>query len=301
MILKYSIFENMAYKLKYMSFDWDDNILFMPTKIHMQKFDGDKWVDEDVSTEKFAQVRSLDNWRIINNDPSVAFSEFRDHGHRKEKAFLEDTKISISNKRFGPSWGQFIKCLVRGSIFSIITARGHEPSTIRKAVKYIIDTQLSEDDKHEMAANLTAYLNLFSNTDPLREFSFDQLVNKYLDSCDFVGITSEYFRNNSTGSFDESKPEMGKQIAMEMFVKKIHDFGKRIGREVSLGFSDDDIGNVNHIHKFFKNESSLKYVIDYSVFDTSNPHNEPLKLEKFLSYKEYNSYSNSEWYKPNEL
>ncbi|CAG7580569.1 MAG: hypothetical protein SLAVMIC_00480 [uncultured marine phage] len=292
-----------TFTLKYMSFDWDDNILFMPTVIHMQRSEGGQWIDEDVSTEKFAQIRSNKDWRIKDNKPEVAFAEFRDYGPRGENAFIEDTKKAIAKKDFGPSWDQFIKALVRGNIFSIITARGHEPQTLRKGTRYVIDTQLSDEQKHEMAANLTAYHNMFSNTDPMKEFSFDQLVEEYLDSCDFIGITSKAFAKMAGDDFDSSNPEEGKQIAMEHFIKKIHDFGKQVGGKVQMGFSDDDKGNVEHIHKLFRDELSLKYVMDYTVFDTSDPKLKGgVKMEESVrTFNEYKGGEKIEWYKPENL
>ena len=89
--------------LLYYAFDWDDNILNMTTVIHMEHLIDGEWLPEDVSTSKFAEVRSdKDNWRILGNDPEQAFSEFRDNGPRGQVAFLEDVKDSISNKKFGP-------------------------------------------------------------------------------------------------------------------------------------------------------------------------------------------------------
>jgi hypothetical protein len=41
--------------LLYYAFDWDDNILYMPTAIRMERKEGDEWVPEDVSTAKFAE------------------------------------------------------------------------------------------------------------------------------------------------------------------------------------------------------------------------------------------------------
>ena len=62
--------------LLYYAFDWDDNILNMPTVIHMEKKDGDSWIPVDVSTAEFAIVRNdKDNYRILNNNPDAAFSE----------------------------------------------------------------------------------------------------------------------------------------------------------------------------------------------------------------------------------
>jgi len=45
-------FQKRAY-----SFDWDDNILFMPTKVYLDKRAGKGWVPVSVSTEEFAQIR----------------------------------------------------------------------------------------------------------------------------------------------------------------------------------------------------------------------------------------------------
>ena len=53
--------------LHYYAFDWDDNILNMPTVIHMDKLVGDEWIPTDVSTADFAEVRNdKENWRLIN-------------------------------------------------------------------------------------------------------------------------------------------------------------------------------------------------------------------------------------------
>jgi hypothetical protein len=70
--------ENSSEKiLLFYSFDWDDNILHMPTVIHMQKNVNGVWRNIDVSTSDFAKVRSDENYRILDNDPDKAFSEFR--------------------------------------------------------------------------------------------------------------------------------------------------------------------------------------------------------------------------------
>ncbi len=112
-ILKFTSYlkENKDYKIHYYAFDYDDNILFMSTVIHMGRKEGEKWIPEDVSTSKFAVIRSdTENWRYPDNDPE-SFSDFRDYGPNGPGIFLEDTKKAISNKKFGPSWDDFIECL----------------------------------------------------------------------------------------------------------------------------------------------------------------------------------------------
>jgi len=296
-MFKYSDFNKIteSYKLKYMAFDWDDNILFMPTKIHMQKNVNGEWIDEDVPTDVFAKIRKSEEWRIKDNDPSEAFSEFRDFGPRGDNAFIEDAMKALSNKKFGPSWDQFLKCLIRGNVFAIVTARGHEPQPIRKVVEYIINSYLNEEEINEMAANLTAYHNLFYGTDHMKDLPFNYLIDYYLSHCEFIGVTSDSFIERSGGEADSSNPEKGKQLAMEMFVDKIHTWGKQVDREVMVGFSDDDKRNVDHINKFFKDELSLKYLIDYNVFDTSDPDKEPKKVEEIVKFNEF---KNEEWINP---
>ena len=124
MIKRYSqyILEDVSkIDLHYLALDWDDNILHMPTKIHMDHLVNGEWIPEDVSTAKFAEIRGdKENWRLRNNDPTQAFSEFRDTGKRGSKAFLEDTIEAIDKGEFGPSWDAFIEYLSKGTIFSIM-------------------------------------------------------------------------------------------------------------------------------------------------------------------------------------
>src|ERR1035437_2422076 len=129
MIRKYSFFINENRRsLAYAAYDWDDNLLHMGTKIHMEKKDGDSWIPVDLSTEEFAKARGdKENYRYASD----AFAEFGDSGKRGSNAFLEDVKQAISKGRFAPSWSKFKQTLIDGSIFAIITARGHEPETIK--------------------------------------------------------------------------------------------------------------------------------------------------------------------------
>ena len=62
--------------LLYYAFDWDDNILNMPTKIHMEHLVDGQWIPTEVSTAEFAEVRNdKDNWKI---NYANAFIEFND-------------------------------------------------------------------------------------------------------------------------------------------------------------------------------------------------------------------------------
>ena len=280
MIIKFNDYlkENKtSIDLKYFALDWDDNILHMPTVIHMDHLVDGEWIPKDVSTSEFAEFRNLKSeWRIRNNSPSEAFSEFRDNGPRGKRAFFQDAIKAIEDKEFGPSWDSFIKCLSHGYIFAIITARGHNPETIKMVVEYIIDNILTEEQQTSLYAHCLKYAYLFGEdyesydkVPKSKKISETPLVQDYLNQCEFFGVSSEYFIKKF-GLGDSSNPEVAKELAVKYFAKKVNDFGEKIkAKSVSLGFSDDDVKNVKHIEKVFKDELSLEYAIDYNIYDTS--------------------------------
>ena len=266
--------------LSYCCYDWDDNLLKMPTVIHMETSLDGKWVKEDVTTAKFAQIRSdKDNWRLLNNNPEDTFSEFRDNGPRGVDAFLDDTKKAISSKSFAPSWNKFIDTLVNGNIFCIITARGHNSDTMRSGVEYIIYNYLTEVQRVDMLKNLKKFETIFGE-------SKEDSISSYLDNCDFYGVSSPEFLEIAPGG--GSNPEKGKEIAIHMFTDKVHKFATKISpKKVQLSFSDDDKKNVEHIEKFMRNELSLKYMMQYNIFDTSDQSIEGGKRTKVTERKKY--------------
>lgn len=238
--------ENTDIVLNYYAFDWDDNLLFMPTKINMEFKIGDKWLPKPVSTEHFAEIReNKDNWRPAEN----AFIEFSDNGPRGEMAFIEDMQIAI-NKEKAPSWEQFIKCLESGSVFAIITARGHSPKTIRTGVEWIIDNYLSSEQKRTMYNNCLSFYYIFNKPglfEPTYEnISKHPLISGWLDNCGFYGVSyPEFIQKHASGG--ASKPEKGKEIALKEFVERVSQFASHLKVKFKLGFSDDDLKNSLHI------------------------------------------------------
>jgi hypothetical protein len=255
--------------LRYYALDFDDNILNMPTVIHMDHLVDGEWIPTDVSTAEFAEVRGdKENWRTRED----AFSEFKDNGPRGINAFIEDVKKAISMKRFGPAWNDFIECLNSGSLFAIITARGHESESMRKGIDWIIDNVLTEEQLYSMYSNLLKFAYLF-NQDTTQERilkgkpSENKLVQEYLNNCDFVGVSSP----SRGGSPDN--PEKAKEEALLEFQDKIDDFASKRGLKAKIGFSDDDLKNVKHIEDLYANLSKERFpnIIEFTVKGTKNP------------------------------
>lgn len=268
------------------AFDWDDNLMYMDTEILCLSEDGQT---VGISTNDFSKYRHLigkekfeyKGHKIVgyNDDP---FINFRDDNGNK---FLEDTIKAIQNNKFGPSWDDFVECLVNGSLFAIITARGHESDTIRSGIEYIIDNVLNNDQRYIMMTRLYHYYRLYENEDytpkkinTLHSFKFSRsgLVQYYLDQCDFVGISSP-----SRGGTVDS-PEKAKEEALMDFKVKINDLVGSIGGKAKIGFSDDDPKNANHIENLFINlhHESLPNIKEYTVKNTNN--GEIKKMKKII-------------------
>jgi len=289
--------------LKYYAFDWDDNVLMMPTVIHMEHLIDGEWTPEDVSTADFAIVRKdSENWRILKNDPNEAFSEFRDFGPRGDKAFLEDVKKAVSMGKLGPAWDDFIECLVNGSIFALITARGHEIHPMRMGVEFLIDN-LEEDNKNLMYNNLLKFAYLFKEEGEFDRIlktkpSENPLVKLYLDKCDFIGVSSP-----SRGG-SPANPEKAKEDALLYFKDKINRFAKSVGVKAEIGFSDDDLSNVKHIEDLVDSIHNEQFpeISHMYVKGTNDPenitkkvrvfeHNDPL-ASSVLPFTQFNNMTN---------
>jgi hypothetical protein len=248
----------VSIKLKYFVFDFDDNILHMDTSLHMEKKVRGKWQKVKISPEKFVYLKDHPNYRPEDNDWDKCFIEFSDEGERKEQAFINDIKKALKRKNFGPSFDDFIECIIEGRIFAIITARSHKSKTIRKGIEYIIDNVLSDQQIKEMKANIKKFREHF------RKRRTNNLIRSYLDNCEFIGVSSPNFEillhQHDINVIDTPSAKM---LAFRMFVKKVRSFSKR---DIRIGFSDDDHKNIKSIKKVVKALQDEYPKIDFNVF-----------------------------------
>jgi hypothetical protein len=243
--------------MKYYAFDWDDNLMYMPTKIYLKDDEGKS---VGMSTEDFAEYRTLIGKEDFGYEGHTItdFDEdpFRDFRVTGDKKFLEDAMKAPT----GPAWSDFIEAVNNGSIFSIVTARGHTPSILKQGVYNLIKKNMHGLDSNKLAKNLLKYRNL-ADEDKLTK---DQLIRAYLDMCRFYPV--------SFGEGSATNPEQAKIEAMEEFV----DYVKLTSRNLQskammknkisnyftpfIGFSDDDVRNVESMKKHFdkKEDNILK-------------------------------------------
>jgi len=277
---------------KYYIFDWDDNILHMPTRIYLEKLSRDGvWRSVAVSTSTYALVRTdTAHYRMPQNGGrAAAFRDFQDapNACSDDLAFIRDTKSALnriaSGESPGPSFETLRKTLREGRIFAIVTARGHAAETIREAVRLFIDRVLTQEERDEMLTNLRGYRYCFDKVD---KFGTDEEeLDYFLSMCRYHAVTNPDFHERLVGDSDfgvrfaeasaDERPELAKEFAIRDFVEHLFRTLQRtnaLGHQVAVGFSDDDAGNVSAVSDYIRSELARRFGgFKFVVYDTSDP------------------------------
>ena len=253
---------------KYYAFDWDDNLLFMPTSIILLS---DKDNEVPMSTEDFAEHRQQIGKEPFNYKGTAivdfAPKPFRNFRIEGDKRFVLDSLLAQP----GPSWNDFVECINGGSIFAIITARGHNPKTLREAVYNLIMSNHLGINSKTLSRNLKRYRHLGGDVDvegkPISTLTKNEL-NEYLNLCRFEPVTF--------GDGDAANPEEGKIKAMRNFISYCKEMAQEIGEkaffkndivnneiEPIIGFSDDDERNIEKMKGFLEKEYEKSPVKTY--------------------------------------
>ena len=257
--MKYRIIEGFREDntpdMKYYAFDWDDNIVHMPTKIMLKNKDGE---EVGMSTDDFAHYRTDIGKKDFDykGETIVGFAEspFRNFKTEGDKQFL----IDVMKAKPGPAFDDFRESINNGSLFAIITARGHNPDTIKKAIYNYIITGFNGIDKDELVKNLKKY-RTFADEDDASDV---ELIKSYLEMNKYHPVTFGDDKN-------AVNPEEAKVMAMDSFVDYIRGMAALLNKKAylkndiannfipempKLGFSDDDIRNVEVMSKHFKDK-----------------------------------------------
>lgn len=240
--------------MKYYAFDWDDNIMKMPTKIILKTKDGE---EVGMSTEDFAHYRSKIGSEEFKYEDNiiVGYGErpFRNFNVEGDKKFVIDAMTA----EIGPAWSDFVEAINNGSIFAIITARGHTPSVLKEACYNLILSGRDGISYTELLKNLEKYRDIAGYSGKQDRV---EILNEYLDLCKFYPV--------SYGEGSATSPEEGKIKAMKEFISYIKNLSQEIGKkaflkndvsnnfipEPTVGFSDDDLRNVETMKKHFEQE-----------------------------------------------
>jgi len=235
--------------MKYYAFDWDDNIMVMPTKIILKDEDGN---DVGMSTEDFAEYRTE-----IGNEPfeyeghkivGYADEPFRFFRTSGDKQFIIDSLLA----KPGPAWPDFVEAINGGSIFSIVTARGHDPNTIKESIYNLIISNHNGIDSKQLIKNLEKYRDITGEKSGNKK----DIIKEYLNLCRFYPVTF--------GEGSAINPEDGKIKALSEFVRYVKRVSNKLNKKAylknkitnrflpTIGFSDDDLRNVEKVKSHFE-------------------------------------------------
>lgn len=249
------------------SFDWDDNIISMPTTINVVK-DGEKI---RVPTDEYTNIR---------NNPEYSLGDDAFDNFINDSEFLSDLEKAIKTKSFAPSFDKFKEALIFANPISIITARGHKPETIRRGMDIVISGTFSENELSDMLENIQ---ERFPET---VDMDAQETLKIYLDSQDYHPVTSEIFAEKfGLRSGSAANPEQNKKVAFRDYVEKIINKTKEMVNtkynKLSIGFSDDDLGNIKVIEGLIEDELKHEFPdVKFTIYDTSDGGNKKMVIKQ---------------------
>jgi len=234
--------------IKFYMFDWDDNIRYMPTKIYVKTKDGNS---VEMGTEDFAHYREKMSKGIEFEYEGNIIVGLAEEPFKDFRSGYDKFKIDVMKSKKAPSWNTMVKAINTGSPLAIITARGHEPDVLKKALKDFIDANEGGISKTKLFESLTDRKVLVGQ----EYFTEEEEINDYLDSCLYYTVGYYYPSGGST------KPEEIKAMAMNSFKedgkKMVEYMNDKLATDgiydyifvAKFGFSDDDRKNVEYAVK----------------------------------------------------
>ena len=249
----------------------------MPTKIILLN---DKGREVGMSTEDFADYRSeigkhpfeYEGETIVNFAPR-AFRNFTVEG---DKNFIVDVMIA----KPAPAWKDFVEALNGGSIFSIITARGHSPYILKEACYNLLISNHDGLSSQECIKNLEKYRDFVGE-----ESTKGDIIREYLDMCKFYPVS--YGQEGGAAS-----PEQLKNKALKEFIEYIKQMSRELGQKAylknmvtnnfipKLGVSDDDLKNLQSYLKAFGKELKGGEGVDLRLISTRGGRKSEFKDEE---------------------
>lgn len=255
------------------TFDWDDNIFNMPTKI--QIFHKQSGKEIGLNTAEFALVSDeIDkpgtkyaDYEMRDSKDEGSLRHFSDFSEDGDQRFLKDIKTAMSesqNKWQGPVWKDFVSAMSYPASASntwLITARSHRPETIHSALKVLKEEGLIK--------NVPPVNNIWPVNDIDFVKRFHMTFGIKLPAESQIGTSAR------------------KAVVMEQILDRIETTvlplkaeivtspnGRTKGRFHLWGFSDDDYGNFEKaVQVLQKNLDSGRWrSIKITVFFTGRNH-----------------------------
>ena len=209
-------------------FDLDDNVLFLSTPTFL--FHKETGKEVEISSAEYAKIQKqigqtgpYRDYRVDFCNRTGSFRRFRDQDHSlikkmlgKRQGFIEDLARALGYPDFhwkGPSWSCFYHAVLNQRPLSLITARGHHPSTLSEGMRLLVKEKYLPQEPN--------YLSLFPVSHP------------------------EIRRSLGDVQLEKSVPELKRAAIRESVEKAIEIYG--MNPHHRFGMSDDDPHNIDLI------------------------------------------------------
>ncbi len=240
------------HKKRHYLFDWDNNILHMDTPIKLNQLSNGEWKTIHLKSDEYRDIKSK-----IGVDYFYQNDSFE--GFIRDEDFYLYSDISMFYGNIGPSFNKFKECLMYGNDFAIITARGHSYYAFKRVIKWMIDKMFSINDQKFMINSL--------DKEP---------IESYLDRQEYYAVGGGEFRKKFHLRNTDIDIAIYKKIAVEDYVKNVVNRSKsliesEIIKTISIGFSDDDIINIEKIESLIKDSLRNNYPeVTFVIYHTSD-------------------------------
>jgi hypothetical protein len=104
-------------------------------------------------------------------------------------------------------------------------------------------------------------------------------VEKYLSRQKYRTVSSQEFSDEFNLGVGSQSPEVGKKIALTDYIHNVVKATNKLVNDekytkISVGFSDDDLGNIKAVEEIIREELQKKFPdINFVIYDTSDPKN----------------------------
>lgn len=177
----------------------------------------------------------------------------------REDAFLVDTRDALDPvvaglKEPAPSFERFRQALIEGRLFAIVTARGHRDITLRRGVECFYRAG-ARPTKQRMLHNLRLYKEAFG--EPHDTLSDAEILDGYLSLNRYHAVTVPEFRRRMSRDFPARRAPRrpsSSPSATSWSTWSPSCAARASSAAISVGFSDDDPGNVRAVKRFISAE-----------------------------------------------
>ncbi len=236
----------MTNRQKNYIFDFDNNLIHMPTKVKVNY----KWNPIKIATHEYAEISKWDSLKDPYKIRQDTFDNFKD-----DKKFQKDLIEAIKSKSLWPSYQDFKEAILNISSICIITARWNSRKAIKNWLFRIILNTFSEKELNQLHKKLK---------EVYRIKDFARVLSYYLSGQFVYPVTSQDWEKQFPKHLEKTVAQR-KLISFKEYIENIF-----TGNEINIWFSDDDHENLlpilNYIQYIQKDKNHDK--INFYLYNT---------------------------------